>query len=220
VPRAGESDALGWDIWDSERMFDNSTSAVIEEKLSQMDGDKSSDPYLRWAVNEINHATNSTMPKRTTNALEEDPYAIVLFSDIRLLLFDIQTAEARHGLRLAWLNFIGMHIPGLTGFLSQGDYHRDDVWAQNHFTRKPYMRHLFPDNVKRKEQSWDAVAGTVIAREVAYGHVFGCVREWGKGVLSPVEVIDSLAIWNKDDIDGIDKILVRCVWHTLFSACW
>lgn len=210
MPRIGEPGASGWKTWEqmgkprtSDLQLPNDPSTSIG-----IDVDKPLDPYVRWAADESHIGECSTMPKRTDESME-DPYATVLFADIRPLLINIQTAEARHALRLAWLDFMGLHIPGLATFLSQGEYSHDDIWAQNHLAQKGYLQRLFPPKDKDKERVWDAFGGTVVAKETTYGQVFGCVKEWGRGVLPAIESTHFLAIWDENDVDGVDKSLMR-----------
>lgn len=213
IPRISEPDAKGWDTWEASGKPEAESCSNHQNALAttNMDTDKPSDPYTRWAYDEIHIGEASSMPKRADEDAE-DPFATVLYPDVRPLLIDIQTVEGKHALRLVWLEFLGLHIPGLGPFLSQSTQFHDDVWSQRHLSRPSYLRQLFPSSRKAKEREWDAYAGAIIAKETVYGPVFGCVREWSRGVFDPGDVLGDVgSLWIVEDVAGVDKDGIRFV---------
>lgn len=207
----GEPNARGWSEWVNEGKPEPPVSVSFQQP--SLDVDISDDPYTYWAANEARCDASSSMPKHPDDA-EEDPYATVLFSDVRPLLVDITTPEAKHAFRIAWLEFLGLHVPGFIESLNEysTETGHDDIWSRTHLTRKSFLRQLFPPQGKGKEREWDSYAGTIIAREKIYGSTFAFVKEWGLGTLDPLEGTEAGKgrLWEDIDVSGIDGELVRC----------
>jgi nuclear exosome regulator NRDE2 len=212
--RMGEPDARGWRAWVDEGKLESSVSHSSQQPPA-MDVDTVRDPYTYWAVNEEHCDASSSMPKRADDA-GDDPYATVLFSDVRHLLMEITMPEAKHAFRIAWLQFLGLHIPGFVESLDEysSDAGYDDTWSRAHLKRQSYLQQLFPSQgkVKGKGKEWDAYAGTIIAREKTYGSTFSCIKEWGLGVFDVLEGTRAGdgRLWEDIDVSGIDRELVRC----------
>ncbi|KAJ3942485.1 uncharacterized protein N0V96_007986 [Colletotrichum fioriniae] len=85
-PRIGEDNALGWNHYVQ-------MDGVVDPPEPRTDDDtvpKSRDVYKSWGATEKLRATNSRNPARATDdVLEDDPYRVVMFSDIEELLFVI-----------------------------------------------------------------------------------------------------------------------------------
>ncbi|OHF00162.1 hypothetical protein CORC01_04570 [Colletotrichum orchidophilum] len=86
APRIGEDHALGWSHYVQ-------MDGVVDPPEPQTDDDsvpKSRDVYKSWGATERLRAMNSRIPARATDdVLEDDPYRVVMFSDIEELLFVI-----------------------------------------------------------------------------------------------------------------------------------
>ncbi|GJJ13904.1 hypothetical protein Clacol_008161 [Clathrus columnatus] len=203
LPRIGEPDAKGWNSWDGK-----STAQTVDQSQVQSQTlivgpspGSPSDAYSSWASDELRLDANSVMPKRTMDEDDDNPYSTVLFSDVQPLLVNISDVEGKHLLRLAWLVFIGLHIPGLTMLFDSRAQSHDDVWAYSNLCQKSYLDLLFP-SVKGEERQWDAIAGAIVAREKKYSSVFSCVKEWMWGVFDPLEILNGrLVLWDKWDMD-------------------
>jgi len=73
------------------------------------------DPYCQWSFNEIQRNHSSLLPAKSSDQVADiDPFATVLFSDVRPSLFEMRYLAARLAFRLAWLSFLGLHVPGLS----------------------------------------------------------------------------------------------------------
>ena len=71
------------------------------------------DPYCQWSFNETQRDHSSLLPAVSSDQVADiDPFATVLFSDVRL--FEMRYLAARLAFRLAWLSFLGLHVPGLS----------------------------------------------------------------------------------------------------------
>lgn len=221
--RMGESGAHGWSAWVHEGKPEPSVSQFSQQP-SAIHFDTVGDPYTRWAANEARCNTSSSMPKRADYA-GDDPYATVLFSDVRPLLIDISVPEAKHAFRIAWLQFLGLHVPGFVESLNEysTDAGQDDIWSCAHLKRESYLRQLFPsqEKGKEKEKKWDVCAGTIIAREKTYGSTFSCVKEWGLGVFDALEGTRAGdgRLWEDIDVSGIDKEFARCASFLVTFQC-
>ncbi|GKT53451.1 hypothetical protein ColTof4_05633 [Colletotrichum tofieldiae] len=86
APRIGEKGASGWNYYVQ-------ANGAVDQAEPQKDDDSiqgSRDVYKSWGATEQLRATTSRSPARATDdVLEEDPYRVVMFSDIEELLFVI-----------------------------------------------------------------------------------------------------------------------------------
>lgn len=224
VPRAGESDAKGWAQWVSSGrpLQVSSSSAKPSLNLSE---DK--DPYRNWAFGESQADRMFVLPARSTDLddSDSDPYATILFSDIRDFLVNLSNPEAKDVFRLAWLSILGLHVPGFTASsTSNSDLaptNWDDRWILNHLTRPSYLSAIFPSEGIRNRIQYDAVSGVMVGREKEYGSGLGApVKNWGRGVLGPLSVpVDSkgktAGVWGKEDVQGLDETFVRGLFSQL-----
>ncbi|KAM5351290.1 hypothetical protein ACJ41O_004013 [Fusarium nematophilum] len=87
VPRIGEAEAQGWAKFvESDGMGDAPEPVQGAEET----GHKSRDDYKRWASMEASQAEKARVPARTMDeGTEDDPFRVVMFSDIELFLFSV-----------------------------------------------------------------------------------------------------------------------------------
>ncbi|KAF4932040.1 Protein NRDE2-like protein [Colletotrichum viniferum] len=89
APRLGEHNASGWSHYVQ-------TNGSVDSAEQQRDDDtvvQSRDVYKSWGATERLRATSSRSPGRATDdVLEDDPYRVVMYSDIEELLFVIPSA--------------------------------------------------------------------------------------------------------------------------------
>ncbi|KAK2064512.1 DUF1740-domain-containing protein [Colletotrichum caudatum] len=87
-PRIGEKSALGWDYY----VRANGAVDLAEPWRDEGSIQESRDVYKSWGATERLRATNARTPARATDDVpEEDPYRVVMFSDIEEMLFVIPT---------------------------------------------------------------------------------------------------------------------------------
>ncbi|RGP75589.1 hypothetical protein FSPOR_697 [Fusarium sporotrichioides] len=85
VPRIGETEAQGWAKFAEDDGMGDAPEPLQDNKLPE---DQSRDDYKRWASLESSHAEKARAPARTMDeGTEEDPFRVVMFSDIEPLLF-------------------------------------------------------------------------------------------------------------------------------------
>jgi hypothetical protein len=85
VPRIGEPDAQGWAKFVEDDGMGDAPEPLQDNKLPE---DQSRDDYKRWASLEGSQAEKARVPARTMDeGTEEDPFRVVMFSDIEPLLF-------------------------------------------------------------------------------------------------------------------------------------
>ncbi|KAI8285046.1 Eukaryotic translation initiation factor 6 [Colletotrichum sp. SAR11_57] len=93
APRLGEHNASGWSHYVQ-------TSGSVDSPEQQRDDDtvvQSRDVYKSWGATERLRATSSRSPGRATDdVLEDDPYRVVMYSDIQELLFVIPSTIVSH----------------------------------------------------------------------------------------------------------------------------
>ena len=213
VARVGEPDAKGWAAW-----FDSGKPEPTafppprkpDHDISHMD------PYIRWSAQELQDDKISILPRRSIDEDESsDPYATILFSDIRPLLFSLTSVPNRQAFRLIWLSFLGLNIPGFVGSLSETPTENsDDRWASKHLTSSALLQAIFPSS-STKRITADAQAGVLIGREPEYTSIFGPVKNSSIDVLKPLDIIGKMewATWAQQDLDGVDEEIVREVFR-------
>ncbi|KAK1598701.1 NRDE-2, necessary for RNA interference-domain-containing protein [Colletotrichum navitas] len=85
-PRIGEKSALGWEYY----VRANGAVDLAEPWRDESSVQGSRDVYKSWGATERLRATNARTPARATDDVpEEDPYRVVMFSDIEEMLFII-----------------------------------------------------------------------------------------------------------------------------------
>lgn len=143
----------------------------------------------------------------------------MLLADIRPMLSNIQCQRAKHGFRMAWLSFLGLHVPG---FSLSGDDNWDDRWSAGYLTSPSYLHSLFPSETNRKNLLSDSVAGVIVGRERTYSTPFGPVRYWGYNVSHPLDLslgepgrLSRRTLWTTDDIADVDANIVRRLFTSL-----
>ncbi|KAM0241257.1 hypothetical protein ACHAPO_002062 [Fusarium lateritium] len=85
VPRIGEPEAQGWAKFVEDDGMGDAPEPLRDDKLPE---NQPRDDYKRWASLESSHAEKARVPARTMDeGTEEDPFRVVMFSDIEPLLF-------------------------------------------------------------------------------------------------------------------------------------
>lgn len=87
VPRIGEVEAQGWAKFVEDGEMGDAPEPLKEQKDSEL---PSRDDYKRWANLESTQAEKARLPARTMDeGTEDDPFRVVMFSDIESFLFTI-----------------------------------------------------------------------------------------------------------------------------------
>lgn len=217
MPRVGDPGAKGWATWVSSGRPDYFLSPSPKTEVTRASQDLP-DPYSKWYFEESHADQTLRLPTRTMDDdADADPYATILFSDNRPLLLPLRTMRAKNAFRLIWLSLLGLHIPGLSAFLS-ADAHGnlDDRWSFTHLTSPAYLASIFPTGLQTHITS-DSQAGVLVGREKEYSSGFSPVKHWSLGVLGPLQNTrkETCGLWTKDEVMGIDEALVRRVFEQL-----
>jgi len=93
-PRFGEEGAKGWRAWDLDESVD------IPTTVKEMSED--------WYEHE--EQSKHDIPARTTDDLDDDPYRVILFNDIRPFLYAFTTDVVKE-LSYAFISFCGINLP-------------------------------------------------------------------------------------------------------------
>ncbi|CAL1695334.1 unnamed protein product [Somion occarium] len=214
LPRIGEPSSSGWAAWVSSGRPEV-TSPPNPRKTQH--GISHMDPYIRWAAQEAQDDKTLILPSRSFDEEENtDPYATILFSDIQPLLFPLTLSNAQHALRLIWLSFLGLNIPGFVGSLSEVPAEStDDRWATRHLASPTYLSAIFPPTSSSRRITADAHAGVLVGREPEYASVFGPVKSCSLGVLRPLDIIGKKdwTVWSQEDVEGVDEDIVKEVFR-------
>lgn len=221
APRIGEPGSTGWADWyvagKPERMPKCAPASTTLTPLAV--AASLSDPYQLWAQTEVRADELMTPPLRSTDPdAELDPYATILFSDIRPFLFELTSKRSKGLFRLMWLSHVGLHVPGLEALAGTDD---DDRWTQVRLVSRPYMDAIFPSSTDAHSSPAESHAGVLVGREKQYMDSFGPIKTWSHRCIGPLEVSEfrngkaRWAMWTKEDVAGVDVEFVR----TMFDQC-
>ncbi|RUS21226.1 NRDE-2, necessary for RNA interference-domain-containing protein [Endogone sp. FLAS-F59071] len=137
VDRVGEENAKGWKAFaEAGDIVDVTSSNVNDENevdISETEGSG----YGEWADKEIIRDLRHRVPARTTSQTDDDPYRIILFDDIRSLLFPLTTPETMNHLTYTLFTFLDLpfvppNTPTTTAFATDTFTHNElarDDWA-------------------------------------------------------------------------------------------
>ncbi|KAG0039182.1 hypothetical protein BGZ82_009333 [Podila clonocystis] len=127
-PRFGEKNAKGWthyftakDLATVDYLLDSTTLPVKHDPMDDLfrpfvEADKDRFEFGRWAKVEKETNTACWFPIRTSESdampaqLEDDPYGIIMFDDIRPFIVDLHTTEARTQFVDCMLHFQGLPV--------------------------------------------------------------------------------------------------------------
>lgn len=167
------------------------------------------------------------LPRRSTDSEADlDPYSTILFTDVRDVLLNLDSASAKDVFRYAWLSVLGLNLPGfkiaprIDGVEPDTSMDMDDRWCHTHLLRPTYLDAIFPSKGPTSRIVNDAVAGVMVGREREYtSGLGGPISSWGWGVIHPLEIPSSdgrtKALWNKESLKGVDAPFVRSVFSQL-----
>lgn len=142
-PRIGEDRAQGWATYKSHNGRPSEPKEDAEDTFS--DCGRVSEV---WIQSERRRSLQSRMPARTIDKVEEnDPYRVVLFSDLQCILVDPPSHSSQELVITAFIAFC--HLPS---YLSECVGSRSSTWWQDPFFRneKLYQSHLFLSNWRLK----------------------------------------------------------------------
>jgi hypothetical protein len=229
VPRLGEQGARGWDAWTPSSSSTTAPTAATPPRTID-----AADAYERWAATEGWHDRHAQLPSRgiAIDAPDSDPYAAVLFADVRMLLLPLASPGSKDAFRRLWLTFLGLPLPGFVAALPNSEAGADvdasgasvdERWGSTHFARVPVLAAVFPDPAATAQRiTADAYAGVLVGREREYvGSALALpVREWSQGAVGPLEALGPPEAptnvgWCPVDVAAVDAGFVRNV----FAQC-
>jgi NRDE-2, necessary for RNA interference len=189
VPRFAEANATGWTSWTVNRTGSKQSPQSSEKGDPVADND----PYTGWMGEESLRETPGHFSTRSWNESEEDPYSTVIFLDLQDYLTEVITDRGKELLRLAFLAFLGVPIPGIDNHLcpslSSTPYRSpselvvdpelwglstDASWPSNPLS-------LFPSPDVSRTTTWESIAGITVGTEHRVASGFGPVHHWGYG---------------------------------------
>lgn len=113
--RVGETGSLGWSHTSDDSLPPEvPADSVIKPEVTG-NGHQDTDPFETWARSERTASRARGRPTRTSDTLvgddeEDDPYSVILFSDIRSLLFVVSSPDARSQLLYSFLFYLGLPL--------------------------------------------------------------------------------------------------------------
>ncbi len=240
TPRIGEPHAKGWISWmksessDLRRLSPRQGLGVALKS----DSDRQRDGYQRWYDAETALDEARWLPAHDGDE-DDDPYSMVMFSDIRPLLFPPSpvsdfSESFPGGLEellplLLFIHFIHLHVPGLSDALLPGV---SDTEIQGLDT--PWSYRGPTANVSRIEslfslpgqaddtpsqpassftrQRWTSADELVTGKERKMGLGWGPVKEWRLGLTGWLEGFGTRGegrVWEASDLVGVDVQFLR-----------
>ncbi|KAH9047585.1 DUF1740-domain-containing protein [Lactarius hengduanensis] len=217
APRLGEAGSTGWADWYLAGKPEPTLDAVPSENpISGVVSAPPSDLYQRWAHQEMQVDELLRPSLRSTDpGAELDPYATVLFLDIKPFLFALTSNRSKTLFRLMWLSYLGLHVPGLETMAGPSD---DDRWIQLRLASKLYMEAIFPHLTDEQSSAPESYAGVLVGKEKHYAKSFGPIKNWTYRCIGPLEASEfrngtaRWGMWTKEDVIGIDVEFVRAVF--------
>lgn len=214
VPRIGEMNATGWAAWEA-----NGHPEAIPIPSRAASRSAVEDPYARWALEELQV---NRMPLRSfDDEAADDPYATILFSDVRPLLVNFTYPGSKQAFRLMWISFLGLHMPGFSATLStEPDSPSDDRWSAAYLTTSDLLGRLFPAELASNRITADSHSGVLVGRERPYTHAFGPIKQWSFDTLGGMDALAGgrCRLWSQEDVRAVDVSIVREVFQQCRSS--
>lgn len=131
VPRIGEENAEGW------ASFFQKQGKPPQPRTEKADGlEDCKDHWKSWLASERRHNLLSRSPARTIDDIEDnDPYRVILFSDIRPFLISPPSCAGQQLILDAFMVFCC-----LPPFAAEGPESRSRVWGRDSFIRNDALR--------------------------------------------------------------------------------
>ncbi|KAH6916852.1 NRDE-2, necessary for RNA interference-domain-containing protein [Coprinopsis sp. MPI-PUGE-AT-0042] len=219
LARVGEEGAKGWKSWYQSGKPEVQLPGSHDPNFPEH---RDLDPYRQWSAQELTADRSNILPSRTSSETD-DPFSTVLFSDIRTTLVKLDTPRARDALRLVFLSFLGLHLPGLSQSLSpdEADINWDDRWSLGGLVDPIHLEAVFPQQEQTRAALAESIAGVMVAREKEYNDSFGPVKQWGYEVFQPLDLLAKQGkgsqewLWSSTDVKSVDVQLVRRVFSQL-----
>jgi hypothetical protein len=172
TPRVGEDGANGWLRWQTSSLLIPS-SAPIPVPVNA-----TTDPFDRWLEAERQAERFAHLPGRATDldANDEDPYRVILFSDIEPLLFPIQDQHARLQLANAFFDLLGVSF-GVTS--SSKSSPPDPFWTMS--LNGSLRQAFWPTKPEKRPAHWRRTGDEAIVPEIAstLAQPFNCpAKNW------------------------------------------
>lgn len=207
VPRFAEADATGWASWTVNR-----ASSKQQPQAPEKHGAVSSDdPYTTWVREENSRESPGRFSTRSWNESKEDLFSTVMFFDLQDYLTEVTTDRGKECLRLVFLAFLGVPIPGIdnhlcslsppTSYRQSSERGADlQLWSLSTDAGWPSNpSSLFPPPNVSRPITWESIAGVTVGMEHRVASGFGPVHHWGYGTRR----------W----LDGIGKTCEQRVWE-------
>ena len=210
VPRFAEANATGWASWTVNRPSSKQLPQTAE-KHDPVTNNDNNDPYTRWVGEEISREISGRFSTCSWNESKEDPYSTVMFFDLQDYLVDVMTDRGKECLRLAFLAFLGVPIPGIDNYIlslspstsyspSSERVVDPQLWSLNTNAGWPSNPlSLFPPPGVSDAITRESNAGVTVSMEHRVVSGFGPLRHWGYGTRG----------W----LDGIGRTCEQRVWE-------
>ncbi|WVQ77105.1 hypothetical protein IAR50_006788 [Cryptococcus sp. DSM 104548] len=217
APRIGEPGSLGW-------RHTPPTTPPPPTPPRELTVYTSDNPHERWLEAEQHAARISARPGRATDLSieeEDDPFRIIVFSDISSFLFPVFSPEVQLQLIYAFLTFLGLPFtpPGVSsGAKGNGDPHLRWALSANSTARSCF----WPAKPSIKRIPWQTVGGEPMdpERPLHTTSPFTCpIKNWAQSRSTLFAKTGGSGGWFRDvervDLEGVDEELVKEVFRLM-----
>ena len=202
-PRIGEKSARGWK---------NARPAGAEAATSTVNpsSEDISDPYIRWSRLEEHLGVQDRLPARAEDLdgqdRDRDPYRVVLFDDLRPLLFDVVSTRGRQLMIFSALGLLGLLINVPAVSVEDMQYDIPNISSAEMFG---------PQEAGLKTLPWEAAGGPQPVKAMGANTP---VKHWATE-LETLFAIDWFADFDQLAMKRLDHQIIRCVLSPEAAVC-
>jgi len=169
VPRFGEQGAKGWQEFYRAKSNGEATSDVPEAYA--VDENDSGVGFDEWAAVEKKKDIKRRTPLRINNTqpedIDNDPYVIVMFDDIRPLMFQLKTKQNLQHLMYTFFTFF--NLPYIPPQISTNTPFTTDTFTHNHLAGPTLSQMFWPPKLEDNRRLLTYVDGIPMEREKEQG---------------------------------------------------
>ncbi|CAM0137619.1 unnamed protein product [Umbelopsis sp. WA50703] len=169
VPRFGEQGATGWQEF--YRAKSNGESSENIPEAYETSDNEAGVGFDDWASVERRKDRSRRTPLRISNTqaedIDEDPYVIVMFDDIRKLMFRLKTQQNLQHLMYTFFTFL--NLPYIPPQISTNTPFTTDTFTHNHLAGSGLSQKFWPNKPLRNQRLITYVGGIPMEPEKQAG---------------------------------------------------
>ncbi|KAK4058086.1 hypothetical protein OIO90_000825 [Microbotryomycetes sp. JL221] len=219
APRVGEQGARGWrNTTENAEPHKGAADADVDDARVQ-----GLAPMLQWATKEQLGATRNHRPARTTDPGmddSDDPYRVVLFDDVRDLLFVVHSPESKQQLGYGFLTYLG--LPFIPPDFPTSTPFSTDPFIHSELADRPNLMAKFWPRRESSGRRFDIVSGEPMELERRPA----LDRPYDAPFKTMPAMVDTLfsgrtgwfTVLRKEDLQDVDVDMARAALQMLSST--